>query len=425
VVKRLLLTLLVLLASAAQAELTIQVTQGKQSALPIAIVPFEWGGPQPLPEDIRGIVNDDLGRSGYFRTLATENMIGQPYRPEQVIYADWKNLRQDFLVTGTIGFDGTGYSVDFHVMDVHQKIELFHHRVRGSASQLRDMAHYISDFVFSKLTGIPGVFSTKIVYVTTNRERNRFNLNYADADGAREQLIFTSTQPIISPAWAPDGKRIAYVSFESGRTAIYFQELATGKRQLVLNMKGSNSAPAFSPDGTKLAFVHSEMGNPDIHLLDLASGRVSRLTDHYAIDTEPQFLADNRTIVFTSSRSGGPQIYSLDSQTLEVKRITFQGNYNARARVTDDGRKLIYVHREGERFHIASQDLASGAVNILTVDTQLDESPSVAPNGSMVIYAATEANRSILAAVSVDGDVKFRLPSKYGDVREPAWSPIF
>ena len=424
-VMRLMLSLLVLLSAAVHAELTIQVTQGKQSAIPISIVPFEWDGLQPLPEDVRGIVDADLGRSGYFRTLAAENMIGRPYAPEQVVYGDWKNLRQDFVVIGKITYDGSGYSVDFHVLDVHQKVELFHHRVRGTASQLRDMAHYISDFIFSKLTGIPGVFSTKIVYVTTNRERNRFNLNYADADGAREQLIFTSTQPIISPAWSPDGKRVAYVSFESGRTAIYFQELATGKRQMVLNMKGSNSAPAFSPDGKRLAFVHSESGNPDIFVLDLASGNVSRLTDHYAIDTEPQWMNDNRTIVFTSSRAGGPQVYSLDTSSREVKRLTFQGNYNARPRVTDDGRKLIYVHREGDGFHIASQDLASGNVNILTVDTQLDESPSVAPNGSMVIYAATEADRSILAAVSVDGDVKFRLPSKYGDVREPAWSPIF
>lgn len=419
------LALLVLLSSAVRAELTIQITQGKQSAIPIAIVPFEWKGTQILPEDIRGIVNDDLGRSGYFRSLAVENMISRPVNADGMIYADWKNLRQDFVVTGSVFSDAGGYAVEFHIFDVHQQTELFYHRVRGTANQLRDMAHYVSDFIFSKLTGIPGVFSTKIVYVTTNRERNRFNLNYADADGAREQLIFTSTQPIISPAWSPDGKRIAYVSFESGRTAIYFQELATGNRQVVVNMKGSNSAPSFSPDGKRLAFVHSEMGNPDIYVLELATGQLTRLTNHYEIDTEPQWMPDNRTLVFTSSRSGGPQIYSLDTVSLEVKRLTYEGNYNARARVTVDGRKLIYVHREDDRFHIASQDLASGNVNVLTVDTQLDESPSVAPNGSMVIYAATEANRSILAAVSVDGEVKFRLPSKYGDVREPAWSPIF
>lgn len=416
---------LMVVALAARAELVIEVTQGKQSAIPVAVVPFAWAGPDALPEDVSGIVANDLGGSGYFRVMPESNMITKPATADEVVYSEWSNLRQDFVVLGNISRDGDGYAVEFHVMDVHQKVELLRHRVKGKGTQLRDIAHYISDFVFKKLTGIPGVFSTKLVYVTTNRDRTRFNLNYADADGAREQLIFSSDQPIISPAWAPDGKKVAYVSFETGRTAIYFQELATGKRELVLKMKGSTSAPAFSPDGTKLAFVHSYLGNPDIYVLDLNTRKTERLTNHYAIDTEPQWMADNRHLVFTSSRAGGPQIYQLDTSNKAVKRMTYEGNYNARARVTDDGRKLIYVHRSGESFHIASQDLRTGMVQVLTSDTDLDESPSVAPNGSMVIYAASEADRSILAAVSVDGDVKFRLPSKYGDVREPAWSPIF
>jgi TolB protein len=416
---------LFMLAGLAQAELVIEVTQGKQSAIPVAVVPFEWSGAGALPEDISGIVANDLGSSGYFKVLPVANMISQPTTLEAVAYSDWRNLRQDFVVIGRISMDESGYTMEFHVLDVHQKVELLRHRVKGKANQLRDIAHYISDYVFEKLTGIPGVFSTRLIYVTTNRERSRFNLNYADADGAREQLIFTSKDPIISPAWAPDGKTVAYVSFESGRSAIYFQELATGKRELVLKMEGSTSAPAFSPDGTRLAFVRSSLGNPDIYVMDLGSRKIERLTTHYAIDTEPQWMADNRHLVFTSNRAGGPQIYQLDASNKAVKRLTYEGNYNARARVTDDGRKLIYVHREGENFHIASQDLDSGQVHILTTETDLDESPSVAPNGSMVIYAASEADRSILAAVSVDGEVKFRLPSKYGDVREPAWSPIF
>jgi TolB protein len=417
--------MLLMMTGMAQAELVIEVTQGKQSAIPIAVVPFEWQGEGQLPEDISGIIANDLGSSGYFKVLPVANMISQPTALEAVTYSDWRNLRQDFVVIGRISIDDSGYAMEFHVLDVHQKVELLRHRVKGKASQLRDIAHYISDYVFEKLTGIPGVFSTRLIYVTTNRERTRFNLNYADADGAREQLVFTSKDPIISPAWAPDGKKVAYVSFESGRSAIYFQELATGKRELVLQMEGSTSAPAFSPDGTRLAFVRSYLGNPDIYVMDLASRKTERLTNHYAIDTEPQWMMDNRHLVFTSSRAGGPQIYQLDVSSKAVKRITYEGSYNARARVTDDGRKLIYVHREGKNFHIASQDLHSGQVHILTTDTDLDESPSVAPNGSMVIYAASEADRSILAAVSVDGDVKFRLPSKYGDVREPAWSPIF
>ncbi|MAD46908.1 MAG: Tol-Pal system beta propeller repeat protein TolB [Oceanospirillaceae bacterium] len=424
-VKRSLILLFLLMTSAVHAELVIEVTQGKQSAIPVAVVPFSWQGSQPLPEDISGIITNDLASSGYFRTLPESNMISQPNNLSEVVYGDWANLRQDFVVIGSVELLPTGYAIQFHVLDVHQKMEILRHRVRGKASQLRDLAHYISDFIFEKITGVPGVFSTKLIYVTTNRERTRFNLNYADADGAREQLIYTSRDPVISPAWSPDGKKVAYVSFENGHSEIYFQELATGKRERVVAFEGSNSAPAFSPDGTKLAFVHSKLGNPDIYVMDLASRKIERMTNHYAIDTEPQWGVNGDSIYFTSSRAGGPQVYKLDTGNKAVTRVTYEGAYNARARLTADGRKLVYVHRSGDRFHIASQDLKSGLVHILTSETELDESPSVAPNGSMVIYAASEADRSILAAVSVDGDVKFRLPSKYGDVREPAWSPIF
>ncbi|TNC89765.1 MAG: Tol-Pal system beta propeller repeat protein TolB [Thalassolituus sp.] len=424
VVNRIILSLLVLLSLNAQAELVIEVTQGRQSAIPISVVPFEWTGATNLPENISAIINNDLGSSGYFRTLDTQLMLSKPVRPEEVVYTDWRRMKQDFIVVGRISADEAGYAIEFHVIDVHQQIELLHHRVKGRATQLRDLAHYISDFIFKRLTGIDGVFSTKMVYVTTNKERTRFNLNFADADGAREQLIFKSSHPILSPAWSPDGKKVAYVSFENGQSEIFFQELSTGRREKVISFDGSNSAPSFSPDGTRLAFVHSNAGNPDIYVMNLNTRKVERLTTHYGIDTEPQWMADGRHILFTSSRAGGPQIYKLDSETGSVKRVTFEGSYNARARMTADGRKMVYVHGNGDSFHIASQEMSSGRVRILTRDTNLDESPSVAPNGSMVIYAATENDRSILAAVSVDGEVKFRLPSRYGDVREPAWSPI-
>ncbi|WP_300426728.1 Tol-Pal system beta propeller repeat protein TolB [uncultured Thalassolituus sp.] len=423
-VNRIILSLLVLLSLNAQAELVIEVTQGRKSAIPISVVPFEWTGATNLPENISAIINNDLGSSGYFRTLDTQLMLSKPVRPEEVVYTDWRRMKQDFIVVGRISADEAGYAIEFHVIDVHQQIELLHHRVKGRATQLRDLAHYISDFIFKRLTGIDGVFSTKMVYVTTNKERTRFNLNFADADGAREQLIFKSSHPILSPAWSPDGKKVAYVSFENGQSEIFFQELSTGRREKVISFDGSNSAPSFSPDGTRLAFVHSNAGNPDIYVMNLNTRKVERLTTHYGIDTEPQWMADGRHILFTSSRAGGPQIYKLDSETGSVKRVTFEGSYNARARMTADGRKMVYVHGNGDSFHIASQEMSSGRVRILTRDTNLDESPSVAPNGSMVIYAATENDRSILAAVSVDGEVKFRLPSRYGDVREPAWSPI-
>lgn len=418
---------LLLTLQTVQAEIVIEVTQGKQSAIPIAVVPFSWNGSTPLPEDISQIIHNDLGHSGYFRTMPVANMISRPTLVKQVNYSDWSMLRQDYVVLGRIEADPEGFAIEFHVVDVHLKAEVLRHRVKGKKSQMRDLAHYVSDYIFENLTGIAGVFSTKIVYVTTNRERTRFNLNYADADGARERLIFSSRQPIISPAWSPDGKTIAYVSFENGQAEIFFQELASGKRERVVAFSGSsfNSAPAFSPNGKSLAFVISKLGNPDIYMMDIATRKVRRLTDHYAIDTEPQWDVDGQHLFFTSSRAGGPQIYRMNVNSLAVKRITFDGNYNARPRVTADGRKLVYVYQSNGRFHIASQDLATGKVNVLTSETNLDESPSVAPNGSMVVYAASENQRSILAAVSVDGDVKFRLPSKFGDVREPAWSPIF
>lgn len=423
---RLFLALMVwAVASLAQAELLIEITQGRQSAIPIAVVPFEWQGSSALPENISDIVRNDLGHSGYFRSLSVQNMISQPTQLSQVNYTDWSNLRQDYVVIGRVELQPGGYAIDFHVLDVHKGVEVLRHRVKGTSSQLRDLAHYISDYIFERLTGIPGVFSTKLVYVTTNQNRTQFNLNYSDADGAREQLIFKSKHPIVSPAWSPDGKTIAYVSFENGVAEIFFQTIATGKRERVVAYEGSfNSAPAFSPNGKQLAFVVSKLGNPDIFVMDLASGNVRRITDHFAIDTEPQWDVDGQHLFFTSNRAGGPQVYRININTLAVKRITFDGGYNARPRVTADGRKLIYVHQANGRFHIASQDIKTGRVNILTSETELDESPSVAPNGSMVVYAASEGARSILAAVSVDGDVKFRLPSKYGDVREPAWSPI-
>tara|TARA_B110001454_G_scaffold19201_1_gene17786 strand:- start:13375 stop:14658 length:1284 start_codon:yes stop_codon:yes gene_type:complete len=413
------------LAMQARAELVIEITQGKQSAIPLAVVPFEWKGLKALPENVAQIVASDLGRSGYFNSLPTSQMLSLPNAEEEIFYRDWQLLKQDYLVIGSIKEDGSnGYVINFKLVDVNTKTVLMNQKLTGGASALRDIAHFMSDRIFAALTGIPGAFSTKLVYVTTNRERTRFNLSYADADGAREQNIFSSKQPIISPSWSSDGKKIAYTSFEKGRSEIYIQEIATGKREKIASFKGSNSAPAFSPDDKRMAMVLSNNGNPDIYVMDLATRKLQRITKHYGIDTEPQWMPDGKSLIFTSSRVGKPQIYQVSLSNLKPKRITFEGNYNARARVTPDGRKMVMVHRNDDNFHIAVQNLKTGVLQVLTTETQLDESPSVAPNGSMVVYAASEGDRSILAAVSLDGEVKFRLPSKYGDVREPAWSPL-
>ena len=414
-----------LLAFQARAELVIEITQGKQSAIPMAVVPFKWAGLEALPENVAQIVANDLGQSGYFKSLPKTEMLSLPNSEEEIFYRDWELLKQDYLVVGEITQDTRGgYIINFKLVDVNTRTVLMNQKLTGGASALRDIAHFMSDRIFAALTGMPGAFSTKLVYVTTNRERTQFNLSYADADGAREQNIFSSKQPIISPAWSSDGKKIAYASFESGRSEIFVQEIATGKRDKIASFKGSNSAPAFSPDDTKMAMVLSRNGNPDIYVMDLATRKLDRITTHYGIDTEPQWMPDGKSIIFTSSRIGKPQIYKVSLEHRKPKRITFEGDYNARARITPDGRKMVMVHRNGGDFHIATQNMKTGVLQILTSETQLDESPSVAPNGSMVVYAASMGDRSILAAVSLDGEVKFRLPSKYGDVREPAWSPL-
>jgi TolB protein len=417
--------LLSLLALQARAELVIEITQGNQRAIPIAVIPFKWKGLEALPENVAQIVSNDLGRSGYFNSLPKTEMLSLPNNEEEIFYRDWELLKQDYLVVGEIKPDTRdGYIINFKLIDVNTRTVLMNQKLTGGASALRDIAHFMSDRIFAALTGIPGAFSTKLVYVTTNRERTQFNLSYADADGAREQNIISSKQPIISPAWSSDGKKIAYASFENGRSEIFIQEIATGNREKIASFKGSNSAPAFSPDGTQMAMVLSRSGNPDVYVMDLATRKLDRITTHYGIDTEPQWMPDGKSLIFTSSRIGKPQIYKVSLLQRKPKRITFEGDYNARARITPDGRKMVMVHKNGNDFHIATQNLKTGVLKILTSDTQLDESPSIAPNGSMVVYAASIGDRSILAAVSLDGEVKFRLPSKHGDVREPAWSPL-
>ena len=412
--------------ASAQAELTIEIKQGIASAIPISVVPFSLPEGTNVPEDVDGIIRNDLERSGHFKPISPDDMLSYPSTVDDIYFRDWRLLKQDYVLIGQVEARiNDVFQIRYQLFDVFNEKELLSQTLRGTKQQLRDIAHKVSDSVYEQLTGIRGAFSTKIAYVTANRERTNFTLAIADSDGAREQVVLKSKYSIFSPAWSPDGKKLAYVMLEDKGSRVYVQELATGKKELVSSSKGLNSAPAFSPDGTKLAMVLSKDGNPEIYVLELATKKWTRITKHFGIDTEPNWMPDSQHIIFTSGRSGKPQIYRVDTQSGYIERLTYEGHYNARARLAQDGRFLVMVHQaqKGGDFHIASLDLTRGLLQILTSDTYLDESPSVSPNGVMVMYAAKYKNQSILAAVSVDGDVKFLVPSKHGDVREPAWGP--
>jgi TolB protein len=431
----LLLAAAVFTAPAARAQLVIEITQGVDDPTPIAVVPFAWEGAGAAPEDLAQVVQDDLERSGQFEPVPRADMLGFPTREEELFYRDWRALQSEYVLIGRVGAGGAGagnpaaaataLSVRWELYDVLRQARVAEGDITMPVGEARMLAHRISDAVYEKLTGIPGAFATRLIYVSVTRNptgKDYYRLTLADSDGARPIVLLESREPIMSPSWSPDGRQVAYVSFETGRPAIFRQVLATGEREQLTNFRGLNSSPAWSPDGNSIAMVLSKDGSPDIYLMDMASRRLTRVTRHYAIDTEPSWMPDGASFLFTSDRGGRPQIYRYDLRTGLTERVTFEGVYNARARVAQDGRNVVLVHQRDGEFKIAIHDLVTSRLQVLT-NTQLDESPSIAPNGSMVLYATKFGDRGILSAVSVDGGVKFRLPSRSGDVREPAWSP--
>lgn len=416
---------LMLFMTQAQANLTIEITRGSDRAIPIAVVPFAVEGGASLPEDVAQIIADNLERSGQFDPLARSSLISQPSASSDVNYRDWRAVNADYLVVGQVSEEGSQYRFQFELMDIYGERRMLGEVVTSGRDELRSAAHYMSDQIFEAITGLRGAFSTRIAYVTSQGvgDDMQFALYVADADGRNSQQILSSDEPILSPAWSPDGTKLAYVSFETERPAIYIQDLATSQRARMTSFRGINSAPAWSPDGRQLAMSLSKDGRPEIYVMNIAERTFERMTDSNSIDTEPSWSPDGRSIVFTSDRSGGPQLYQMDVATKQAQRLTFTGNYNARGRYAPDGESLFLIHRGNNGFQVARQDLDTNRLTVLT-DTQWDESPSVAPNGSMVIFATQQGNNGVLGAVSADGRAAFRLPSAQGDVREPAWSPF-
>jgi TolB protein len=422
------LALLLVVSAAARAQLVIEITRGQENAVPIAIVPFGWEGAGAAPFDIAEVVAADLQRTGRFAPLDRKTMIDRPSSGEEIRFQDWRYLRTDFIAVGKLLPEGGDrYAAQFELYNVLTGQRLAGQRLTANANSMRALAHRIADIIFEQLTGIRGAFSTRIAFINVEGTppNQRYKLIVADADGENQRVIASSPEPLMSPAWSPDGQSLAYVSFENKQSEIYVQTLSTGERRRVSARAGINGAPAWSPDGKMLALTLSRKdGDVDVYTLDLSTQVLTRMTFDPAIDTEPAWSTDGRKLYFNSDRAGGPQIYEVDvSNPNRATRVTFEGGYNARPRVSPDGKQLAVVYLDRGNYRIATVDLASKAVQVLSQGRQ-DESPSFAPNGATLIYATQDRGRGVLATVSIDGRVQQTLAATTGDVREPVWSPF-
>jgi TolB protein len=416
----------------AWAILSLELTRGIAGAVPIAISPFAGG---TAGDNVASVITNDLQTSGRFKVYGRDALTSFPTAADNVQFSYFRTLGADNLVVGKVdALGGDRYQVSFQLIDVArgkdqgaQQAVSFSDKFTVPGSQLRAVSHHISDLVYQHILGVRGVFSTRLSYVVVQRNpgaATRYVLEVADADGFNPKQLLSSPDPIMSPSWSPNGRQIAYVSFENRRASIYVQDVQSGSRRLVSQFKGINGAPAWSRDGRKLALVLSKDGSPNIYVMDLASGQLSQMTHDWSINTEPAFAPDGRTLVFTSTRGGGPQIYQLNLATKAITRVSYDGDYNARASFTADGSHIAMLHREGGVYNIGMLDLDTGSFHLLTNAGTDDESPTIAPNGSVVLYGTVYNGRSVLGMVSSDSKVQMRLPARNGDVQDAAWSPF-
>lgn len=416
---RILLLLSLSAALPAHAAMTIEIVGGATKRLPIALAPFAMPA-GVIGENPAAVISANLARSGYFQIVSAQGQGTPPTRPEEVRLPVWRAAGADALLIGQVlPLPDGRLEVRFWLYDVPRQTELVGLSMTVSAGGLRAAAHRISDVVHEKLLGEPGNYSGRIAYIL--KQDGWYELQVADADSQNAFTVARSPEPIISPAWSPDGSRLAYVSFEKKKPIVYVQRLADGSRQVLANFRGSNSAPAWSPDGRQLAVTLSRDGVSQIYLIDAAGGEPRRIASSSGLDTEPVFSPDGQWLYFTSDRGGSPQIYRIPLAGGPAQRLTFEGGYNVSPAISPDGRLMAFIHRRDGRFHVAVMDLATRQMQVLT-DTNFDESPSFAPNGKSILYATLVNGRGVLATVSVDGRVRQRL-SQTGDLREPAWAP--
>ena len=422
--QNLFLATLLLLPNMIFGELFLEITKGSEDPYKIAMISFE--GDSRISKQLNKIMRNDLIRTGEFYILDEGLLLPVNFINDELVYSDWKLLGMDYLVTGKIVKLSNSVDISYEIYDVHKKRKLRSSKVFGIPNQIRQLAHYTSDGIYESITGIKGIAATRLLYVNEIKDSksiSAYKLMLADSDGANEKTLLSSSEPIISPSWSPDGKKVAYVSFETGIAKVFIQEIASGNREAVLSKETQISSPSWSPDGKYLSLTLYQDGNAEIYILRLRDKTLTRMTNQFAIDTESSWSPKGNKILFTSGRSGSPQIYELDLRKLnpKAKRISFEGTYNAKASYLPKEEGIIFVHRSDDGlFHIALKYKRENFIRILT-EAKMDESPSVAPNGNMVIYGIKEKNLSMLAGFSLSG-AKFKLPASSGEVREPAWS---